>query len=233
MRSSTTLELVDGFHYLFLGVWLGAIVMLAVGAPITFRTVRQHQPALQAPPYNQPELADRAAPILAGAVVGNSLRGLSAIQVVCALGAGVTLAWRRVLLRRHAAGQSIIPRPEQGPDAPAHAAPAWDDDEWNDAQRIARLAAHARTALLILAVAIVLFDRAWLTPRVWQTRAAMYDPDQTPAMRDQARARFDSLHKTSERLVTTTALSLAVALVLSPLALRRHDATAATDPNSR
>ena len=78
------------------------------------------------------------------------------------------------------------------------------------------------SVFLIIAVLILLIDRSWLTPRVWQTRIAMYDSTQTQAIRDEARARFDGFHKTSERLVATTALSLAVALVLTPLALRRN-----------
>ncbi len=86
---------VDGVYYLLLGVWCGGLVMLAVGAGITFRTVRSYDPVLGAEPYNDPALADQAANILAGGVVGNVLGGLAVVEIICAVGllACVVLQW--------------------------------------------------------------------------------------------------------------------------------------------
>ena len=85
MKSDTLSRLVQGVYYLFLGLWFGAMVMLAVGAPVTFRTVRVHQPALGLVPYNEPSLAADGPNILAGAITGNHLRALSVVQAICAI----------------------------------------------------------------------------------------------------------------------------------------------------
>jgi hypothetical protein len=85
LKSDTLNRLVQGVYYLFLGLWFGAMVMLAVGAPVTFRTVRVHQPTLGLVPYNEPSLARDGPNILAGAITGNHLRALSVVQAICAV----------------------------------------------------------------------------------------------------------------------------------------------------
>jgi hypothetical protein len=85
LKSDTLSRLVQGVYYLFLGLWFGAMVMLAVGAPVTFRTVRVHQPVLGLVPYNEPSLARDGPNILAGAITGNHLRALSVVQAICAV----------------------------------------------------------------------------------------------------------------------------------------------------
>lgn len=83
MHSLAGFRLVAGIYWLALGVWVGALVMMAVGAGVTFKTVRYYQPTVGLEPYNQ--MPEQAVPILAGGVVGHQLKGLSVVQQVCAL----------------------------------------------------------------------------------------------------------------------------------------------------
>ena len=84
MNALTAFRLTQGFYWLFLGTWFGAMVMLVIGEAITFRTVREYRPTLGLA-SNHPSMADNAAGILAGGVTGNILKGLRTLQIVCRL----------------------------------------------------------------------------------------------------------------------------------------------------
>jgi len=86
---------VTGLYNLLLGVWVGGLVMFAVGAGITFQTVRAYDPTLGLEPYDAAVLADQGPGILAGAVVGHVLDGLAIVELICAAGLVVcaTLQW--------------------------------------------------------------------------------------------------------------------------------------------
>ena len=75
MNRHTGFRLTQGVYHLALGVWAGAMLMLAVGAMQTFAAVRAHGEALQG-------LTPEA---LAGAVVGRMIAGLTVVQMVCAV----------------------------------------------------------------------------------------------------------------------------------------------------
>ncbi|MCC7408564.1 MAG: hypothetical protein IT442_10870 [Phycisphaeraceae bacterium] len=83
MQMIAGFRLVAGIYWLALGVWVGALVMMAVGAGVAFKTVRHYQPSVNLTPYNQ--MPEQAVPILAGGVVGNQLKGLAVVQKICAL----------------------------------------------------------------------------------------------------------------------------------------------------
>jgi hypothetical protein len=92
-------RVLEGPYYLFLGIWLGAIVLLAAGAGIVFRVVREHQPVLGQRPYDDPAVADQGANILAGAVVGDMIQALGLIASLCAMGAVACAGLQLALLR--------------------------------------------------------------------------------------------------------------------------------------
>ncbi len=77
--------LVNATYWLGLGVWLGGLIMLAVGAAITFKTSREVGPVLLQPEYNLPEMAGQASNTFAGLIVGNVIKGLTVVQVICAV----------------------------------------------------------------------------------------------------------------------------------------------------
>ncbi|MCC6580910.1 MAG: hypothetical protein IT440_10755 [Phycisphaeraceae bacterium] len=99
MSSLWGFRLVTGLYFLFLGLWFGSLVMLAVTAAVTFKTVRAFHPTLQTEPYNHPNLVPHADNILAGAIVGNSLLGLAVIQTICAVLVMTTVAAQFIFFR--------------------------------------------------------------------------------------------------------------------------------------
>lgn len=186
---SALARLTNGLHFLALGTWFGAILMLAISAAMTFQTVRTYQPTLDLPPYNQPELASRSDAILAGAIVGRSLQGLKWVQIICATLVVVTLAvqmtaFRSYLLKSRTSLLNIT-----------------------------------RLGLLAIPVIVLLVDILWITPSIWEYRDAMYAAPASAEKQMAARENFDRYHKLSERSVGLAALSLAGAAVISSLVL--------------
>jgi hypothetical protein len=185
---SVTGGLVNGVYWLGLGAWLGALVMLAVAAAITFKTTRQVSPLLVQPEYNLPESAGQGSNILAGLIVGNVIKGLAAVQVICAV-----LVFAGVAAQGWTARQAIK---------------AW--------PKLNRL----RVGLLIVPLAALAVSMGYIMPRMWEERTAMYNPELTQDVRKEARARFDGLHKMSERSVGAGAVCLILAGLVSGVVLQ-------------
>lgn len=189
MSSLTGFRLVQGFYWLSLGSWFGAMLMLVIAATVTFKTVRAHQVTLGAEPYNHPAFAQQADGILAGGIVGNVLKGLGRLQIICA--AAVVLA---VVLQCTVFADRI----------PGGVLGAGN---------------LIRVLLILIPVGVLVVDQAVITPRVWEHRAVMYDPDQSEQARTEARAQFDRYHKLNERIVGTAMLLLAVSVIASAFVL--------------
>lgn len=185
MSAGVMFRLVQGCYWLALGTWVGALVMLAIAAAVTFRTVRDYQPLLQKPPYNQPALADRAVPILAGGVVGNMLRALAVLQIICAAVVGTCIGLQSTLWRDQLEG----------------GAAGWPN--------------LVRVGLLALAVSALAVDQRWITPRIWAHREVMFDPDETAEVRAASQTAFNRLHKLDERVVGASVWLLAGAVFAS------------------
>jgi hypothetical protein len=81
-------RIAEGVHLLCLGLWLGALVMLAAGAPMVFRVLREQDPAL-------PGFASFQGPhylIAGGKIVERLFSVCDMLQSIAAIGAVVTLA---------------------------------------------------------------------------------------------------------------------------------------------
>lgn len=97
MNPTTFCRFVWGVYHLFLGTWFGAMVMLIIAAAITFKTVAAYRPTLGAEPYARLTEIDAGAKypigvrVLAGGIVGNVLKGLRGISLVCAAAVAVCL----------------------------------------------------------------------------------------------------------------------------------------------
>lgn len=189
MSHPSRFRLVQGFYWLGLGTWFGALAMLVIAAGITFRTVRQYQPVITVEPYNDPTLTGRAPDILAGGVVGNLLQGLARLQLIC--GAVVVVC---VLLQCTAFADRIV----------------GGRCGWRNGLRLVMIAGP----LLVLAV-----DSLAVRPTIWKHRQVMYDPQQPQADREQAKARFDKWHKADTQLVGAAGLMLIGAVFASAFAL--------------
>jgi len=188
MNRRTMYELSQGVYYLFLGLWFGALVMLAIGAAVTFRTVRRYEVTLGLEPFNHEALAAEAPNILAGAITGNALRALGMVQVLCAVMVLGCLVAQATVFARYIAQSSV---------------------NW------------IRTLCVLVPSIIIVIDIAAISPRIWEYRRQMYDPQLSAEARAIHRQDFQYYHKLSERVVGAGALMLAGALVLSPLALSR------------
>lgn len=69
-------------YWLALSTWFGALVFIAVAAPIIFRTVRDADPTL--PKVLSVNLEGQHSTLLAGTIVGNLLNTLTRVQLICA-----------------------------------------------------------------------------------------------------------------------------------------------------
>ncbi|MEX0774270.1 MAG: hypothetical protein WD042_01010 [Phycisphaeraceae bacterium] len=183
---------IHGLYWMFLGLWLGAIVMFAVAAGAVFATLARYEPTIGIEPLSR--LSDVApSRIMAGGVVGRIIVGLAVIQLICAVMAALTAVLQCTLFRRS------LPR---GGRSPANV---------------------ARLLMLGLAMLILAVDLLWINPGVGRQATIMYDPNLPAETRFEARTRFDTLHKTSERAVTIQALLLAAALLTSAFALNPRE----------
>ena len=190
MNKRTAFRITQGVYYLSLGTWFGAMVMLVLTAITVFATVRQFDVSIHAGPYGQGMWEDRATAILAGGIVGNVLRALAVVQVICAASAVACAALQSSVFACRLAG---------GRRGKANL---------------------LRLALLFVPIVILAADQAVVTPRIWQTRQVMYDSEQPEQVRQQAQARFDRLHTASERMGGLATLALAGAILVSPFAWR-------------
>ncbi|MCX5658966.1 MAG: hypothetical protein NTW19_04500 [Planctomycetota bacterium] len=190
MKASYLFRVVQGFYWLGLGAWFGGLVMLAITAAITFRTVREYQPTIENWPQYQPAMAEHDAPILAGGIVGNVLHGLAAMQIVCAAFVGGCVVLQCTVFKKQLVG---------GPTGRANL---------------------LRVALVVLPVGVLAADQLVISPRIWTQREAMYDSDQPEAVRTEAHAEFDRLHKLDERVVGVSVWLLAGAVFASTFAFK-------------
>jgi len=184
-------KLVEGLYYLLLGVWVGLMVGFVLAAIAAFGVLPGYQPALGVEPYNDPAFADRAGQVLAGSVVNRLMSMITVLQWGIAVAVGLCLALQGLFAKRWGHGSAF---------------------------RIANL---ARVLLIVAAVTMLAYGQWQLNPAMQSLRLDMYRLQHTPTQRQEAQRTFDRLHLQSERLGTATTASLALALLVSPWALRR------------
>lgn len=186
-----------GGWWLSVGIWLGAMIMLAIAAAAVFRTVRSFDPVIGISGYESlapsavsaAEGGNRHADIIAGAAVGRTLRALAKLQVICAVVAVVCLAAQTTVFARALAGG------------------AWG---WPNVLRM---------VFVGLPVLILVADLYVVSPRVWQWREKMFDSAATTEQRAQARAAFQQAHHLNENMYKAATLLLVGAMVVSVIAL--------------
>ncbi len=189
MKKLTAFRLTQSVYWLSLGTWFGAIVMLIVCAVATFGTVREYQPTLGVQPYNNPAMSDRAPAILAGAIVGNALNGLTKVQLICGVAAVICVVLQCTLFADRLAGGIT---------------------GWVNLLRI---------VLIISPLVLLAVDTLGIRPALLHQRQTMYDPQQPEHTLQEAKAKFDQLHRRDEQLVAATALVLLAAVTVSSFVL--------------
>jgi hypothetical protein len=78
-----TFQFVQILFWLSLSTWFGAVMFIALAAPIIFRTVRDANPVL--PGVLSVNMEGQHGTLLAGSIVSNLLAQLRLVQIVCAL----------------------------------------------------------------------------------------------------------------------------------------------------
>ncbi len=189
MSADFACRLTWGVYHLFLGTWFGAMVMLVVAAGITFATVRQYQPTIGIEPYR--ELTE----------IESQPKYPLPVRILAGGIVGNVLKGL-VVVQTLCAVVVVICLAVQWICFPG---PRWAD--------------ALRTLLIVAPIVVLAVDVTVLSPRVWRERSVMYDPAMPQPQRVEAHARFQKLHKLSERMVGMAALSLGAALVLSAWAL--------------
>lgn len=203
MERATAFRLTQGLYYLALGTWFGALVMLVIAAGTTFHVIEAYTFTLHAGPggiaVDEPALADEAARIIAGSIVGEAIEGLTWVQGICAAVAMLCLLLHTTVFRCRLAkaGRSR--------------------------------ANVLRTLLVLGPVVVLLLNVLWINPGVWQARGAMYDSGRSADQRVEARRSFEQYHRLSERTTGGAALMLAVAVLASPFAFRVTPAPAVVE----
>ena len=86
-------HLIQILYWLALATWFGGVLFVAVAAPIIFRTVRESNPVL--PTVLSVNLEGQHGTLLAGSIVGNLLRTLLRVELLCAavLGVSIVAQW--------------------------------------------------------------------------------------------------------------------------------------------
>lgn len=217
-------RLAAGVFYVAIGLWTGLVGSMAITPVAAFNSARGMQPTIQAGPYAQPELQLMAADIIAGEIVGRVVLVISYAGIVCLITAILALAVRAILhwcQSPHRVTQDVIRLASPGPDVPAPAEPR---PPIESPRRRAALRAVAllRIALLAALVAVTTYQGAVVNPRVFDARAMMYDTRLADDVRTEARDRFDIYHQQSTRVGQILLITLALTLLISPLADEAH-----------
>ena len=98
-------QLIQIAYWLALSTWFGGVLFVAIAAPVIFRTVRESNPLL--PEVLSVNLEHQHGTLLAGAIVGNLLRMLMRVQLVCAGLLFIALGAQWFLVNLHDRSQLI------------------------------------------------------------------------------------------------------------------------------
>jgi hypothetical protein len=81
MARADLFQLVQIVYWLALSTWFGAVLFVAMAAPVVFRTVRESNPVL--PHVLSVNLEGQHGTLLAGSIMGNLLARLARLQLAC------------------------------------------------------------------------------------------------------------------------------------------------------
>jgi hypothetical protein len=91
-------NLLQTVYWLALSSWFGAVLFVAVAAPVIFRTVRKANPIL--PNVLAVNLEQQHGSLLAGTIVGEILNVLGKLQIICAIAILLAIMVQWVILDR-------------------------------------------------------------------------------------------------------------------------------------
>lgn len=194
MKLATSARVVNGIYYLALATWFGSMVMMAIGAAVTFKTLAALGPDISTPPYNHPSFAGRVPAIIAGVVTGRVIQALVIVETICALVIVVCTALQcGVLSDRLIVG------------------------------RVRSKANYFRLAALAFPIVLLMIESVYVAPRAFELRDTMYNVDISESQRAAAHEKFKKVHRLNTEIAAAITLSLGAAIFLSGFALADGD----------
>ena len=184
----------QALYQTFLGVWLGAMVMLVLAATAAFGFVKDPQTTLlaQVDGFGGPLTGSAANGWVAGGIVGKALGRLEVLQLVCFAVVGVATLLQCTVFRARLA-----------------AAPASKRN-------------GLRVFLLVVPALIVLFNWVVVAPGIDANRAMKYDPAADPVAAEAADEAFAVYHGLSTKSYGVSTLMLLGATLLGPWCFQRE-----------
>ncbi len=188
----TDFRLVQSLYLLLLGLWLGAMVMLVLGATAAFGFVRGIDGVMLVSlnGWSEPLVDSNAEGFLAGGMVGAMLGNLAWLQVVCAAGLALCVGAQFLWYRSALVG---------GPGAKRQG---------------------LRVFLLAVPLLIVLFNLFVVTPGIDRWRDQKYDLSTPADAHELAERKFALYHGLSTKTYGVSTLMLAAALLMTPWCFR-------------
>lgn len=178
MAPADLFQLVQIVYWLALATWFGAVLFVAMAAPVIFRTVRESNPIL--PHVLSVNLEGQHGTLLAGSIVGNLVARLARLQLACG---GILL----LALFAHFFVANL--------------------DGAN------RTAAILRTALLLAAGGVALYNGWAVWPKLWRHREEFIEHADEPEVANPAKDEFDRGQRRSETLLMA-ALFMLLGMIL-------------------
>ena len=166
-------QVVQIFYWLALSTWFGGVLFVALAAPVVFRTVRESNPILT--DVLSVNLEGQHATLLAGSIVGELLRRMVNVELICA----------GVLLLASIIQPFVI-----------------DVSPGNDALSSNLTAAILRTILILAAAAIVVYGWRVTWPKLTKYRKQYIDHADEPEIANPAKELFDAEHHRSVTLMS-------------------------------
>lgn len=173
MARADLFQLVQIVYWLALATWFGAVLFVAMAAPVIFRTVRESNPIL--PNVLSVNLEGQHGTLLAGSIVGNLIARLARLQLAC--GGMLLLALIAHFFVANLDGAN-------------------------------RTAAVLRTALLLAAGGVALYNGWAVWPKLWRHREEFIEHADEPELANPAKDEFDRGQRRSETLLMATLFML-------------------------
>jgi hypothetical protein len=175
-------QLVQIMYWIALSTWFGAVLFIAIAAPVVFKTVTEHRPIL--PNVLSVNLENQHATLLAGSIVGDLIVRLSRVQLLCAAVLAVALVAQ--------AGTIDL---SHGPDI----------------LRSNRVAYGLRVVMFLAALGVVVYDWRVAWPKVVALRSKYIDNADDPEVANPAKDDFDrEQRRTVSLLMFVVAMLLGV-----------------------
>lgn len=200
-------QLVQILYWLALSTWFGAVLFIALAAPVIFRTVSENNPILTN--VLSVNLEGQHSTLLAGTIVSNLIQRLQMVELVC--GAALLLM---LIIHPFVIDVGTDPHNVLANNAAA---------------------AALRSVLFLGAAGVAVYDWWKLWPRIARSREQYIEHADEPEIANPAKDEFDREQQRSLTLLAVrVAMLLGIILFSSNISLKSisHSATSASQSGS-